>query len=158
MRIHGKPLPILAILSFALLLTIGFSPSVLAVGDRIPDVEGGVRLTDPELDEIRGGYAGVLFGMAYWLYVDSLGNQASEVSALTPTFTIHNGMIATQVDGSGLTITAGVGKFNDFRGIYHAVQASGDNLIINSTLVLQISLVTVKNQAAIPKLQGFTPW
>ena len=100
-----------------------------------------------------GFYLGV-----YWsLFIDTLGDQAASFATTGPIAIGDSGMIA-QVQGNGLTVTAGVGEFKGASGLFNIVQATGNNMTIISNLTVNIALVTVRNQGAIPKLSGFTPW
>jgi hypothetical protein len=153
----GKPKAAALVFCLAVLLTIGLSPSALAIGD---DLMGGIKLTDPELDKIRGGYGGFYLGVYWSLFIDTLGDQASDFAVSSNLPEPGEPVIIDpqfQVNGNGVAITTGVGNMNGASGIFHIVQASGDNMIIHSNLIVQITLINAA-KSSMPKFKGFTPW
>jgi hypothetical protein len=122
---------------------------------------GGIMLTDSELDQLRGGYAGFYFGVSftgYWsspgMASGSLGYSGSIVSE--PNYQLPPGSLPAggTTTGDGVSIQAYVGNFGGASGIFQLIQSPGSYNVIQNNLIVQITMITVQNQAQAQSLQG----
>ena len=126
-------------------------------------IDWGVKLTDQELDQIRGGYAGFHFGIEFTGYWDNLGNVSgtlySHEDVLVPEglSPLPGGTIG-QADLEGASIKAYVGNFNGASGIFQISQSPGSYNVIRNDLILNITIVNVTDESALPSILPNLTW
>jgi hypothetical protein len=125
---------------------------------------GGVQLTDSELDQYRGGYAGFSFGVSFTGYWTAEGMASGSLAfggqlVNDPNYQLPPGsQPAGGVTGDGVSIQSYVGNFNGASGIFQIIQSPGSYNVIQNNLIVQVTMVTVQNQAQAQSLQGLMPW
>lgn len=149
----------------AIVLVVAWGPASWGM-----DVDIGVSLEpleDQELDQMRGGYSGFFFGVQFGGYWDNAGNVSGSLvcggngqsgpPALPSGLTITGNGSSSQ-PGSGAAIQAYVGNFQGASGIFQISQSPGSNNIIQNNLTVQITLIRVANQAAVPDIMSHLFW
>lgn len=144
-----------------IVLAMAWGPACWAM-----DMDLGVSLeplADQELDQVRGGYSGVFFGVQFSGFCDSLGalsgsmiydgSGQSSPPALPSGVTITADSSASQ-PGTGASIQAYVGNFAGASGIFQVSQVPGSNNIVQNNLTVQITLIHVANQIAVSDLMS----
>jgi len=160
MRMNGKLSAAGMVFSLALLVMIGLSPTALATGDDLVAGMVGIRLTDPELDAIRGGYGGMYFSAYFSVFWDTLDNQVASGLVTTGGGSIDTFPTAQQIadlQGHGVSVTAAMGGLGNAKGAFHIVQVPGSYNIVNSNFIIQLTMIQV-SQTALPKLKPLLPW
>ena len=155
----GKTVWLLTGLCLILLLTPGVA-TVSAGSETIP----GIWLTDPELDQIRGGYSGFYFGVYFSGYWDNLGNASGQlffdggIHELEATPELPAGGPVAELAGDGAVIQAYVGNFQGMNGAVQIVQAPGNFNVIQNNMLFQIAIINVTDESALPALQNALPF
>jgi hypothetical protein len=129
-----------SILTFSLALGIAIAPAgALAEGTLAfaPDAAWATPVSDDEMSELRGGFDGLAFNIAFTGFIDSLGNVDGNFAygpegvfpSDSPEFDFSNGdaLISTQI-----------GNFQGFSGIAQIVVAPGNFNFIQNNLFIQI--------------------
>ncbi len=101
-----------------------------------------------ELDEMRGAYMGMSFSVVFEGYWDTLGNSFYETQgepASAPSLP------------SNVRIEASVGGFYGARGVFQIVQVPGSNNIIDTDLIINISIIQV-TQLGVEEIIRSLPW
>jgi hypothetical protein len=125
---------------------------------------GGVQLTDNELDQYRGGYAGFYFGISFTGFLSNQGMASGSIGfggqiVNDPNFQLPpGGQFSGGVTGDGVSIQAFVGNFSGASGIFQIIQSPGSYNVIQNNLLVQITMINVTNAAAVSQLSGFLPW
>ena len=104
-------------------------------------------LSDKEMGELRGGYAGFAFNLIVNGTIAELANPGANVtSSLPPNVTVSEGMI---------NIDTAVGSFNGASGIFQIANLENSSFnVINQNLFLQVAIIDVANAASIPTIQS----
>lgn len=122
----------------------------------------GAKLTDRELNQIRGGYSGFYFGVYFSGYWDTLGNMQGSLvydGNVTNTSNSLPTLGGSDVQASnGATIQAYVGDFGGASGIFQISQSPGSYNLIQNTMVVEITIINVANESALAALQAYLPW
>jgi hypothetical protein len=143
-------------------LTMAWSPACWGM-----DMDIGVSLeplADQELDQMRGGYSGIFFGVQFSGFWDSLGALSGSMvhdgnGQSGPPPTLPSGLTITgngssSQPTSGAAIQAYVGNFQGASGIFQISQVPGSNNIVQNNLTVQITLIHVANQIAVSDLMS----
>ncbi len=132
----------------------------------------GIRLSDTEMDHIRGGYAGFSFGFTFTGYWDNTGQIAGTLVANgnaggSPpvngpggtTTQVNNTPVsetkAQLTNGNPVSMQAYLGNFNGARGIFQIVQSPGSYNVIHNNLTVQITILNVTSESALSAARGF---
>ena len=127
----------------------------------------GPALVDDELDEMRGGYSGFFFGVNFSGYWDTVGDvsgalvyggNAPGISPVLHDVTIANDTPGQGVPDNGAVVQAYVGNFRGASGIFQISQSPGSNNIIQNNLTVQITLIHVATESALPSLMEHLLW
>ncbi|MEJ5377663.1 MAG: hypothetical protein WHX93_13895 [bacterium] len=139
------------------LVSLSIWGTVWGFGERL----GGVKLTDDELNQYRGGYSGFYFGVSFTGYWNSLGQMSGTLVSnggiiiQDPNFQLPPGaQPGGSISGDGVSIQSYVGNFNGASGIFQIIQSPGSFNVIQNNLVVQITLVNVANQGALSNLRN----
>ncbi len=146
-------------------LTMAWGPACWGM-----DMDLGVSLeplADQELDQMRGGYSGFFFGIQFGGCWDNVGNVSGSLvyggngqsgpPALPSGLTL-TGNGSSSEPNTGAAIQAYVGNFQGASGIFQISQSPGSNNIIQNNLTVQITLIRVATQAAVPDLMSHLFW
>lgn len=130
-------------------------------------IQLGVKLTDEELNQVRGGYAGFHFGIEFTGYWDNVGNMsgslvynengASNLPEAPEGFSPVPGNDLLQTDLGGVSIQAYVGNFDGASGIFQISQSPGSFNVIHNNLILNITVINVTDESALPSLLPYLP-
>ncbi|MBW1796577.1 MAG: hypothetical protein JRJ38_19545 [Deltaproteobacteria bacterium] len=150
---------ILTIFSLVICITLGWT----VVGAAWIGIEFGAELTDEELNQVRGGYAGFHFGIEFAGYWDNLGNISgtlySDENVLVPEGSSPlSGDAIGQTDLEGASIKAYVGNFQGASGIFQISQSPGSFNVIRNDLIINITIVNVTDESALPSLLPHLAW
>jgi len=113
----------------------------------------GRRLTDRELNEIRGGYmGGFAFGISFTGSWETSGQMTgslvySDTGNLPP-----SGSAIGQVAGNGFSMQAYVGDFQGASGVFQIIQSPGSYNVLNNTMWVAVTIVNVTNESAFQKI------
>jgi len=122
----------------------------------------GVKLTDKELDAIRGGYlGGFSFGIYFSGSWDSTGKPVVQGSFTTGTGTspsLSPGSTGTTISGSAGTIQAYVGNFQGASGMFQIIQSPGSYNILNNNILFEVTIINVANESALRSVQSMLSW
>lgn len=139
------------------LVSVSIWSTVWGFGEKL----GGVKLTDDELNQYRGGYSGFYFGVSFTGYWNSLGQMSGTlitdggILVQDPNFQLPPGVQpGGSVSGDGVSIQSYVGNFNGASGIFQIIQSPGSFNVIQNNLVVQITLVNVASQGALSNLRN----
>ena len=148
---------ILAVLTAVLLaanLFTAFTPTLMAAG---LDLEKTCKLSNSELDAVRGRYAGFYFSFDFSGYWDTAGNASATLDHGGNVGDIVVGGTAPNVpSGSDLTLNAGervvriqamVGSLNETRGVIQISQVPGSNNVVTTVMNLQLTVINVESAA-----------
>jgi hypothetical protein len=105
-------------------------------------------LSDQEMGELRGGYAGFAFNVIMSGTIAELANTGGTgvTSAPPPGVTVENGMVNLQTS---------VGSFNGASGVFQIANLENSNFnVINQNLFVQIAIIDVANTAQMPSIQS----
>lgn len=100
-------------------------------------------LTDAELSQMRGGFNGLAFNVAFSGFVDKLGNGSGNltvgqngniVPGPPPDVSIKNGEVA---------ISTHIGNFQGASGIFQIAQVPGNYNVVNNNLYVQIAMINL---------------
>ncbi len=117
-----------------------------------PDASWAIPMTDEELGELRGGFAGLAFSVFFSGTFDSLGNATGTLEVdTTGTFGAPPDPVVTVTD-TQVTVTASVGSFQDFTGVGLFTLVPGNFNVVNTTVIFEIVIINVLNGAEIPAL------
>jgi hypothetical protein len=113
----------------------------------------GRRLTDRELDEIRGGYmGGFAFGISFTGSWDTTGQLTGSL-VYSGTGTLPPpGNAAGQVSGNGFSVQAYVGDFQGASGVFQIIQSPGSFNVLNNNMWVAVTIVNVANESAFQKI------
>ena len=103
-----------------------------------PDAAWATPVSDDEMADLRGGFNGLAFNIAFSGFIDSLGNVNGNFAygpdgifpAEPPEFPNGDAYISTQI-----------GNFQGFNGVAQIVVAPGDFNFIQNNLFIQIVMV-----------------
>ncbi len=152
-----------AIVLFAALLILpvvtGWPPAWTA------DQEFGIPLSDQELDEMRGGYSGIHFGIQFSGYWDKLGNVSGSLVGRVPSSlpsppdlpNLRGEAVAREplALGDRAVVQAYVGNFRGATGIFQISQSPGNYNVIHNNLILNITMIHVARESALPALMKY---
>lgn len=117
------------------------------------DASWATPMTDGELGELRGGFAGLAFSVFFSGTFDSLGNATGTLDVDT-TGTFDEPAPEVTVTDTNVLITAVVGEFQGASGIFLINQVPGSFNVVNLNMFIQISIINVLNGADAPSLQS----
>ncbi len=117
------------------------------------DASWATPMTDDELGELRGGFAGLAFSVFFSGTFDSLGNATGTLEVDT-TGTLEAPAPVVTVTDTNVQISAVVGDFQGASGIFQIAQVPGSFNVINNNMFIQIAIINVLNGADIPSLQS----
>jgi hypothetical protein len=113
----------------------------------------GRRLTDRELNEIRGGYlGGFAFGISFTGSWDTSGQMTGSIVYSDTGNLPPSGSAAGEVAGNGFTIQAYVGDFQGASGVFQIIQSPGSYNVLNNNLWVAVTIVNVTNEAAFQRV------
>ena len=102
-------------------------------------------LSDTEMGELRGGFAGFAFNVIMTGTIANL-TDPGVTDALPPNVTVSDGMVNVQT---------AIGSFNGASGVFQLANLENSNFnVINQNLFVQIAIIDVANTAAIPSIQS----
>ncbi len=162
MILSNKRLHSFLIIFVILFFFFPFSPSGTAAQD---SKLSGVEMTNPELDQIRGGFSGFYFGVSFNGYFDTLGNVAGSLTynggvgeqlSESPTLPVSQGDTAN-LTGNGVAIKAYVGNIDGASGIFQIVQSPGNYNVLQNNMIVQLTIINVTDESALPALIKFLP-
>ena len=118
---------------------------------KIPGASWATPVSDRELGNMRGGFGGLAFSVAFTGTVDNVGNVQGFLSvdpgatqnAPPPTFSNSNGQVNIQTS---------IGNFEGASGIFQITQVPGSFNVVNNNLFIQIAVVNLVNTSTIPPL------
>lgn len=129
------------------------------------DQEFGISLSDQELDEMRGGYSGIHFGIKFSGYWDKLGNVSGSLVAPVPSSLpsppdlpkLRDEAVAREplALGDKAVVQAYVGNFRGATGIFQISQSPGNYNVIHNNLILNITLIHLTRESALPALMKY---
>ena len=123
-----------------------------------PSASWATPMTDEELGELRGGFAGLAFSVFFSGTFDSLGNATGTLEVdTTGTFGTAPDPVVT-VTGEAVQISTVIGDFQGASGIFMINSVPGSFNVVTSTMYIQIAIINVLNGAeasALPSLLGF---
>jgi hypothetical protein len=105
-------------------------------------------LTDDELSELRGGFNGMAFNVAFSGFVDKLGNGSGSLAVG------QNGAIApgpppdVSVKNGEVAISTHIGNFQGANGIFQIAQVPGNYNVVNNNLYVQIAMINLPDVGA----------
>jgi hypothetical protein len=149
-----------------LILTVGLfviSLGVCLASTWAFDGNLGPALAEDELDQMRGGYSGFYFGVNFNGYWDTVGNvsgslvyggKAPDISPALHDVPVVDSGSDQPLPNNGAVIHAYVGNFRGASGIFQISQSPGSNNIIQNNLTVQITLIRVATEAAVPALMN----
>lgn len=117
------------------------------------DASWATPMTDGELGELRGGFAGLAFSVFFNGTFDSLGNATGTLDVDT-TGTFDGPAPEVTIDGTSAQISAVIGNFQGASGFFVINQVPGSFNVVNATMIIQISIINVLNGTDIPSLQS----
>lgn len=118
---------------------------VWADGDALKDVLGdATALTQRQLDDERGGYAGFYFTVDYAGNV--INTELNPVQGTDPIDT--GGQTTINADTGNVQISAQVGTLKDTSGVIQIVQVPGSNNIVNAVMNVNMTVINVTSDAA----------
>lgn len=108
--------------------------------DRIEDrgVVIAQAVSEDELRGMRGSYMGIYFSVLFEGYWDNMGNSFSDTTGDPEGVPSVPGQVQIQ---------AGIGGLYGARGIFEIVQVPGSNNVVNTTLIVNISVVQITGQS-----------
>ncbi len=135
---------------------LGFVSPVAAANGTLamaPSEDWAVPLSDAEMGDLRGGFAGLAFSVFFTGWFDKLGNAAGNLtvdtggatSAPPPTFSVQNGQVNIQ------TV---IGNFQGASGFFQITQVPGSFNIVHNNLFVQIAIINIQNAGSIPSLMS----
>ena len=162
-RNYIKCIRILAILMLANLL-IAFSPCPAPA----LDFEKTYKLSDFELSNIRGKYAGVYFSFDFSGYWDTAGSSSATldyggnlgnivVGGTPPTIPSGSSVILNSGDRA-VRIQAMVGSINGTSGMIQICQVPGSNNIVTTVMNVQLTVINVNDAATAAKIFESLPF
>jgi len=102
-------------------------------------------LSDKEMGELRGGFAGFAFNVIMTGSIDTLTDTGVS-SALPPNVTVSDGMVNVQT---------AVGSFNGASGVFQIANLANSSFnVVNQNMFVQIAIIDVANSASIPTIQS----
>jgi hypothetical protein len=143
-----------------MLLLIGLlcvaSPAVAGDGnlEKVPADTWATPLSDAELENARGGFAGLAFNVFFTGFFDNLGNTAGNLTvndggattpAPPPNFSVQDGQAM---------ISTTIGNFNGANGIFQIAQVPGSFNVVHNNLFVQIAVVNVLENGTAPYLSN----
>lgn len=105
-------------------------------------------LTDNELSELRGGFNGLAFNVAFSGFVDKLGNGSGSLAVG------QNGAIApgpppdVSIKNGEVAISTHIGNFQGANGIFQIAQVPGNYNVVNNNLYVQIAMINLTDVGA----------
>jgi len=106
-------------------------------------------LSDNEMGELRGGFAGFAFNVIMSGTIENLTNPGSGTGvtgAPPPGVTMGDGVVNVQT---------AIGSFNGASGVFQIANLENSNFnVINQNLFVQIAIIDVANTASIPTIQS----
>ncbi len=103
-------------------------------------------LSDDEMGELRGGYAGFAFNVIMSGTIAELTDPGNVTSAPPPNITVENGMVNLQT---------AVGSFNGASGVFQIANLENSSFnVVNQNMFVQIAIIDVANAAAVPSIQS----
>ncbi|MBW2569017.1 MAG: hypothetical protein JRD93_06385 [Deltaproteobacteria bacterium] len=162
-RNYIKCIRILVILMLANLFIV-FSPcSVFAF-----DFEKIYKLSDFELSNIQGKYAGLYFSFDFSGYWDTAGSGSATldyggnlgdvvVGGTSPTITSGSNVILNSGDRA-VRIQAMVGSINGTQGMIQISQVPGSNNVVTTVMNVQLTVINVNNAATAAKIFESLPF
>ena len=120
--------------------------------DRIEE-EGLViarAVDEEELGEMRGGYMGISFSVLLEGYWDNLGNHILNTDMPDDPGPLP--VLPGQVQ-----IQAGIGGLYGARGIFQIVQVPGSNNVVNTNMIVNISVIQIMGQS-LANISNLLPW
>jgi hypothetical protein len=105
-------------------------------------------LSDGEMGELRGGYAGFAFNVIMTGTIEQLTDTGTGgvTSALPPGVTVSDGMVNVQT---------AIGSFNGASGVFQLANLENSSFnVINQNLFVQIAIIDVASSASIPTIQS----
>jgi hypothetical protein len=107
-----------------------------------------IPLTDEELSQLRGGFNGLAFNVAFSGFVDKLGNSSGSLTVG------QNGAIApgpppdVSVKNGEVMISTHIGNFAGANGIFQIAQVPGSYNVVNNNLYVQIAMINIRDLGA----------
>ncbi|TKB95668.1 MAG: hypothetical protein E8D41_00485 [Nitrospira sp.] len=132
-----------AALSWMLVVPIANADGTVSDLAPVDEDEWGIPLTDNELADLRGGFNGLAFNIAFSGFVDKLGNGSGNltvgqngaiVPGVPPDVTVKDGEVR---------ISTGIGNFQGANGIFQIAQVPGNFNVVNNNLYVQIALINL---------------
>lgn len=147
---------LIIILATGLLILFSFS-NLSAV-----DLEGLQCLSDDELSDIRGRYAGAYFSYDFSGYWDSLGNADAKldyagnlgdivVGGPPPDLPSGSNLMLNNGDQQ-IKVQAMVGNIEGTQGIIQISQVPGNNNVVTTVMNVQLTVINVKDPAEAARL------
>jgi len=102
-------------------------------------------LSDHEMGELRGGFAGFAFNVIMTGTITEL-TDTGVTTTLPPNVTISDGMVNVQT---------AIGSFNGASGVFQIANLENSSFnVINQNMFVQIAIIDVADAASIPTIQS----
>lgn len=105
---------------------------------------GVVPMSQTQLQDVRGGYAGFYFTVDYAGNV--INTELNPVQGTDPVST--GGQTTINADSGNVQISAQVGTLKDTSGVIQIVQVPGSNNIVNAVMNVNMTVINVASDAA----------
>jgi len=103
-------------------------------------------LSDKEMGELRGGFAGFAFNVIMTGTIAQLTDTGGVTGALPPNVTVSDGMVNVQT---------AIGSFNGASGVFQIANLENSSFnVINQNMFVQIAIIDVADTASIPTIQS----
>lgn len=136
---------------------IALVPLASAHGETLslrPAGDWALPLSDGEMGELRGGFAGVAFSAFFTGSFDSNGAaQGNLVTSNPPGGTAPPPNSTLTSDGQ-VKISTVVGNFQGANGIFQIAQVPGSFNVVNNNLFVQVAVINIANTVNMPNMAG----
>ena len=103
-------------------------------------------LSDQEMGELRGGFAGFAFNVIMSGNLAQLTDTGGVTGAPPPNITSGNGTV---------NIQTAIGSFNGASGVFQIANLENSSFnVVNQNLFVQVAIIDVANSASIPTIQS----
>ena len=105
-------------------------------------------LTDNELSDLRGGFDGLAFNVAFSGFVDKLGNGSGSLTVGQNGAIVPGTPPDVNVDHGQVAISTKIGNFQGANGIFQIAQVPGNFNVVHNNLYVQIAMINLTDPGA----------